>query len=744
MPEPIVPDEIADASLRFSTTWRAFRASNGYSPACVTRIIAVLLAVLALLAPSRAFAAGANDSALRSIIRDIFKSEVSKKKYKNALTNLDAAGGICEGGACSDEAQAELWVAMGMVQAKLGKKGEAKTSFTAGLKLDPKARLRSAYADAKVKAAWATAKGQDKTRKAKGCRGSYNDRSAPRDWRSGEAYHCYLESKARRNDGDLKQCAEDARASLELEKQLRSRAVLAGCLEKDNAWKEAIDQYRELARRATSSRQYNQGKKWSQRASTLQRRMPSILLEAPDDVEDLTIKLDGAELPAEAVLGIELEVDPGEHQVSAEGVIDGLPVGFEQKVLLKPAKVVTLLLTMSPGNPDPQTQRILKCLAEGKAPEDCLKKTSSVAGDLKARVTLETSVYHDDMDVDVVAPSIATSVEHVTDGWGLGANFLVDVVTAASIDILATASPRWREIRYVPAVNGHFGVGDFDFALNGNLSHEPDYIALSAGLTVSAELRQKTVTPSLGYEYSYDINGRAKTPFDVFSTIIQRHAFNLGLGIVADKATFMSFSGTIVFEDGDGSKPYRHIPMFSPDVAAAVQPGTVIDAVNFFREPERPLEQLPIQRKRFAVAWQIAHRFTHSTIRASERIYFDTWGTKATTTDAKYYYDIVKAFRIWPHVRFHAQTAANFYKLAYVAERNADGVKLPVYRTGDRELGPLIGITGGFGMRVEFGERRAYGLMLNGDVAYTRFLDHLFVKERLGYFGALTFDAEFE
>lgn len=708
------------------------------------RTLFLLVAFLSCLVPTSALAAGANDAALRTIIRDIFKSEVANGKFKTALTNLDAAGGICEGSACSDSAQAELWVAMGMVQAKLGKKSEAKTSFVAALKLDPNARLRSKYSDGKVKAAWTAAKGQNKTRKTKGCRGSYEDKRPPRDWRSGEAYHCYQAAKSKRSDGDYKGCAEDARSSLELEKQLRSRAVLAGCLEKDNAWKEAIDQYRELARQATKNRKYNEGKKWSNRASTLQRRMPSIVLEAPEGVENLVVSLDGAELPAEAVIGIELEVDPGEHEISAEGEEDGIQVGFQQKVLLKPGKSITLLLTMSPGNPDPQTQRILKCLAEGKSPEDCLKKTSSVAGDLKFRVAIEASGYHDDMDVDVATPSIATSVEHVTDGWGLGANFLIDVVTAASPDILATASPRWQEIRYVPAINGHFGVGDFDFALKGNMSHEPDYLALAAGLTISAELVQKTVTPSLGYEYSYDINGRAKTPFDVFSTIIQRHAINAGLGLVTDKATFMSFAGTAVFENGDSSKPYRHIPLFRPEVAPNVLPGTVIDAVNFFREPERPLEQLPVSRKRFAVAWQIAHRFSSATIRASERIYFDTWGTKATTTDAKFYYDIVKEFRIWPHVRFHAQTGADFYELAYVVERNADGVKIPALRTGDRELGPLIGVTGGLGMRYEFGERRAYGLMLNGDVAYTRFLDHLFVKQRLGYFGALTFDAEFE
>ena len=708
------------------------------------RTLALLLAVVLNLVGTSAWAAGANDSALRSIIKDIYKSEVAAGKLKDALSNLDTSSAICDGGACSEEAQADLWVAIGMVQAKLGRKGEAKTSFEAALKLNSKAKLRQGFVDKKVKSAWEAAKGLRKSSSSKGCRGTYKKKSPPRDWRSGEAYHCYEEAKVKRDAKKYKGCAEDARASLEVEKQLRSRSVLASCLEKDNAWKEAIDQYRELARLGTKQRKYGQSRTWAQRASILQRRMPSLVLEAPDDVEDLVIKLDGAELPADAVLDVELEVDPGEHTITAEGKSDGLPVGFERKVLLKPGKSVTLLLTMSPGNPDPQTQQILRCLAEGKSPEDCIKKTDSVAGDLKFRVTVEASAYHDDMDVDVATPSIGATVEHVTDGWGLGANFLVDVVTAASVDILATASPHWQEVRYVPAINGHFGVEDFDFALRANMSHEPDYIALAAGLTVTGEFRQKTITPSIGYEYSYDINGRRNTPFDVFSTIIQRHAINLGLGLVADKATFMSFAGTAVFEDGDGSKPYRHIPVFQRDIAQQVLPGQTIDSVNFFREPERPLEQLPVTRKRFALAFQIAHRFSGATIRASERVYVDTWGTKATTTDAKFFYDVTKEFRLWPHLRFHAQTAADFYELAYIVEDTADGVKLPQRRTGDRELGPLIGITGGAGVRYEFGERRAYGLMLNGDVAYTRFLNHLFVKQRFGFFGALTFDAEFE
>jgi tetratricopeptide (TPR) repeat protein len=707
------------------------------------RLLAILALVSSLLAHRVALAEGANDGALKAIIRDIFKSEVAKGKLKNALANLDAAGGVCEGGACSEEAQAELWVAIGMVQAKQGNGSEAKTSFVAALKLDPNARLRTQFVDEQVQEAWDGAKSEAKNRKQAGCRGSYKKTEPPDDWRSGEAYFCYKQAKRQAADGDYADCAEDARSSIEIEEQLRARAVLAGCLEDGNQWKEAIDQYREMARRAPKAQQFSESKKWAQRASSLQRRMPRLTIEAGKPVDDLVVKLDGAELPIE-VLGVEIEVDPGDHKVTAEGTEDGLPMGFEDLVRLDPDDRITVRLTLTPGSPDAETQRFLRCRAEGKALEDCLGQSKPIGGNLKFRVGLEASGYHDTMDVDVATPSITTSVEHVTDGWGISASFLVDVVTAASVDILATASPHWREVRWVPALSAHVGAGDFDFAIHGNVSHEPDYLATSVGGTITGNFRQKTVTPSIGYEYSHDINARSDTPWDVYSLLIDRHAVNVGLGLVADKATFVSFAYTMVFENGDGSKPYRHVPMFAPDVAPLVQPGLTIDAVNFFREPERPLEQLPVSRKRFALAAQIAHRFSDATFRGSERVYIDSWGTKATTTDLKFFYDIVKEFRIWPHFRFHAQGAADFYQLAYVAETTSDGVKIPPIRTGDRELGPLLGVTFGGGARVEFGSQNQYGLSTSGDAAYTRFLNHLFVKERWGFFGALSFDAEFE
>ena len=53
--------------------------------------------------------------------------------------------------------------------------------------------------------------------------------------------------------------------------------------------------------------------------------------------------------------------------------------------------------------------------------------------------------------------------------------------------------------------------------------------------------------------------------------------------------------------------------------------------------------------------------------------------------------DLSRHLRVWPHLRAHAQTGVNFYQLAYSALLDPNGgITLPLYRTGDRELAPLI------------------------------------------------------
>jgi hypothetical protein len=104
---------------------------------------------------------------------------------------------------------------------------------------------------------------------------------------------------------------------------------------------------------------------------------------------------------------------------------------------------------------------------------------------------------------------------------------------------------------------------------------------------------------------------------------------------------------------------------------------------------------------------------------------------------------------LWPHGRFNAQTGANFYQLAYSATLDPISGQLvvPLYRTDDRELSPLVTFTGGGGGHYILSAPDAktqFGVSVQADVQFTKYFDSLFITQRTAIYGTVGFDAEFD
>jgi len=180
-------------------------------------------------------------------------------------------------------------------------------------------------------------------------------------------------------------------------------------------------------------------------------------------------------------------------------------------------------------------------------------------------------------------------------------------------------------------------------------------------------------------------------------------------------------------------------------VAPNVPNGASIDWVNQHRLNERPLEQLPLSRRRFALTGRYAHRFEGSTLRLEERVYDDSWGLVASSTDGRWIFDLGKRFAVWPHARLHLQSSVSFWERAYISAL-APNWNLPEYRTGDRELGPLWTTEGGFGIKWYLGsdaQPEKWGLQLTADAMYTSYTDDLYLTYRTAGLSALSFEGEF-
>ncbi len=373
------------------------------------------------------------------------------------------------------------------------------------------------------------------------------------------------------------------------------------------------------------------------------------------------------------------------------------------------------------------------------APEPAVPSPTTRAIDVRASTQL--AGYADSDHVYVVSPTIAGNLSNPTAGWSVDGRYLVDVVSAASVDIVSTASRRWEEVRHVGSLGGLYKPGAWGIGGNADVSIEPDYQSYTFAGSVQRDLFDKNATLLLGYEHAHDVSGRSGTPFSVFSRKIDHDAFKAGATFVLDRSTILSTVGDLVVERGDTSKPYRYVPMFAPGVDVAK--GASVVAVDQLRLPARVLEQLPTARTRYALAGHLAHRFARSTLRVDERLYTDSWGLRATTTDARLIVDLSERTDLGPHLRFHAQTPVVFWQRAYVMQPTLD---FPSLRTGDRELGPLTALTAGASLHVAVGSAqrpRAWvlGFELNG--TETQYLDALYIKSRLSLISVLSLEAEF-
>ena len=373
-------------------------------------------------------------------------------------------------------------------------------------------------------------------------------------------------------------------------------------------------------------------------------------------------------------------------------------------------------------------------------PADAPPAARSVAAhDVDVTASLDVATYADSDHVYVFTPSVAGGISDPLAGWSVNGRYLVDVVSAASADVVSTASPPFLEARHAGTLDAAYKPRDFGVAANAAISVEPDYTSLLGGATLTKDLLAKALTLELGYSHLHDVAGRSGTPFSVFSRTLDRDALKAGASIVVNRSTLLSFVGDAMFEYGDPSKPYRYVPLFAPGVTVPV--GASIAEVNQLRLSQRALEQLPLSRDRYALTMRWAHRFEASTLRLDERVYVDTWGLKASTTDARWLFDLGRRVELGPHARFYGQTPVDFWQRGYVLD---PGLAYPALRTGDRELGPLVNLTGGGSLRAGLGsaaDPRAWLLGFELDLTSTQYLDDIYLSQRFSVVGSVSLEA---
>lgn len=690
----------------------------------------LILASILLLLPGLA-AAGDKDADALVAIADSMGDFVEGKN-DGALKKLNDALKSCAGAACEPNTRAQIYVSIAIVQGA-GKKESAKAtaSFESAIREDPKIVPDRQFMTKELIKLFAEAKANVK----KGGGGPAPARPPPTKAQL-DALAPAIAQLAQKNWSECMGTGIAAMADTEF---AQGKLVVAECEDLGGLILEATADAKLASKYADEELNTTVRKQADDLLTKLTNDTPSLVLVIPREIDNPEVTVDGIAIPKDKA-DKPIPHNPGKAVIEVKGKKGSFPVDFKTTESIDRGERVTVNVTAGTGN----TSAVQACLASARTAAElnlCIETGGKGRG-LTFKGGFEVTSYNDSTNVDVFTPTGFISAENPTAGWRIGASYTVDVVTNASPDIVATATRRFDEVRNAGTLAAEVKLGPVRAGIDGGVSIEPDYVARTVGAALSSDLVNKQLTPTLAYHLSFDILGRAHTPFATFHRNILTHSIDLGASVVLSPSSLLVIGGTVELEKGDTSKPYRHVPMFSAATAKAIPRGATPELVSSVRVPIDPFEQLPDHRERFAILGRFAHRFESATLRADERFYIDTWGLKASTTDARFLYDVNKRFRVGPHVRFNIQSPVDFWKRAYVATQNGDLWNPPKYRAGDRELGPLFTATVGGGIRYVLTDLLAINVEAEG--LYTQFLDTIYVYDRWGFFSATTLEIGLE
>jgi hypothetical protein len=339
-------------------------------------------------------------------------------------------------------------------------------------------------------------------------------------------------------------------------------------------------------------------------------------------------------------------------------------------------------------------------------------------------VRLDTMLYHDSDHTDVISPQVAAAAALDDDGGSVSATSVVDIVTAASVDVVSEATPGFTEVREEGDLRVAKRVGEWLPGARYRYSHEPDYVSHGGALSLERRLGSADTTLTASFDLTHDTVGRHGTDFDVFSRTLWTGAGEVGLTQVLDPSTLVRAVATLTVQDGYLAKPYRYVPLFDPSTPTAALGLATFDRA---RLPERPPEQVPGERVRGAVGAR-ALRYLGAmdgSLRLDYRLYFDDWGMWAHTVELGLRLPLGADWLAELSSRSYFQTSVWFWQRAYVMPASGE---LPEWRTVDKELSEQLAET--LSARAEW---RVGRVVLDGELAgtYDRFLDFLFLDWRV-------------
>jgi hypothetical protein len=272
--------------------------------------------------------------------------------------------------------------------------------------------------------------------------------------------------------------------------------------------------------------------------------------------------------------------------------------------------------------------------------------------------------------------------EHVS----VAANYYIDMVSSASIDVETTASP-YEDERTQGSLSVDFLHGKSTYSFGAVKSDESDYVADTWFANVSHDMFGDLTTISFGFKNGQNevfrnvkIDG-VKVNDPAFAEEMESKSFSVSVSQILTKNMILSGQYEVITDEGFLRSPYRQVRFFvdpfTQDTQSEVYPNTRSSNAASFRA-------------KYFLPYRAA-------VDAMYRFYTDTWGVIGHTGELGYVHPLNNNKWIFEgRVRYYTQSKADFYEDIFPRADYAN------FMARDKELATYDAVTAGVTATYEF------------------------------------------
>src|SRR5688572_18850527 len=233
-------------------------------------------------------------------------------------------------------------------------------------------------------------------------------------------------------------------------------------------------------------------------------------------------------------------------------------------------------------------------------------------------------LYHryDGGGVTIHGPSVLVR-KKLAEKYAISANYYMDMVTSASIDVEVSGASEYKESRDQYSLGLEYLRGKTTYSLGYTNSKEDDYQAQTTSFGISQDLFGDLTTITMGFSRGKDVVRRRDTITDEidpnFREPIDRWSYRVGVSQILTKSLITTMQLEVITDEGFLNNPYRSYRFVNPS-------DDRLFALDREIYPRTRTSNAVAFNARYYLPWRAA-------VHGGYRFFTDTWGIDAFYSD---------------------------------------------------------------------------------------------------------------